>query len=264
MNYMDMPKLTAKDAEYMCNVESGIRTCVNVKSGNPFEEVKRYGIIKKEHTSDMDMNMINSCRVQSISCFSTTINKAYQFAIIFLLAMLIVSFLHELCHFFFCIIYNIPISGFLINIQGGISYIDLDDIGAVSPDGIYFIIMGPILLVNTVILIVSILIYKPRKYTNYFESHKMSIFNQFPEILLKSMGYFSAMVIFTNTLLSPIIESIQFLNGIAFKSDFMIAWNIANQLADPIGFRILLMISITFEISIAIFYLIIYGRKSID
>jgi hypothetical protein len=212
----------------------------------------------------MDMSIINSCHVQGISCFSTTINKAYQFAAIFLLAMLIVSLLHELCHFLFCVIYGVPISGFLINIQGGISYIDLEDIGSLSPDGVYFIIMGPLLMVNTVILIASIMIYKPRKYSNYFESHKMSILNQFSEILLKSMGYFSAMVIFTNTLLSPIIESIQLLNGIDFTSDLMIAWSTASQLSDPIGFKILLMLSITLEISIGIFYVIIYGRKSID
>jgi len=261
---MDKPISYFKEnSEIRCNIENGIRTCVNITSGNPFEEVKRYYTIKNENTKDMELKIFTSCPVQGLSCFSTNIKNSSKFAFIFFLALLFVSFIHELVHTISCYFSGVYIEGFLINIQGGITLINIENINTINHINLYFITIGPLLLVNLMFIAINFILYPPNKRIDTYINQKNILSGRIFENFIKACGYLSAITILTNTIFFPIVSAIGDLIGIAFNSDLMIAWDFSQEIEHPLNFRLLIIISVVIETAMAIMYILLYGKKQV-
>lgn len=253
----------------ICDVFRDINLCMNPQSPKPHIEAKHAGAYLLQSTRGMRMKSESLCHTKGMSCFTNNIRSASSFIGIFLIATFITNALHELFHFLMVFFGGVPTTGFTFSILGGSTNLTAADVTDYSMLFWYFAIMGPLLVVNMGSILFIIFMYRPQyitdhSYVNATTSARAS------EMFAKSVGYVSAIIILTNTVLSPLFYYLADYFGIAMASDLMVMWTMSYHFpVDPAHvfsggtlLRISVIVTTGLEVFVALYYILVYGKRS--
>lgn len=244
-----------------CQNDYGVEICFTNEVSDTFEESTQYFSIKNENTDDLYLSLNESCINVTTKCLSNNIVIAAKYLIIFIIAIFSTHFAHEIFHFTVFWLSGEKTSGFLITIGGGSTAVELPDASSHGVLWWYVALMGPLLFVNTTIMVIALLKYR----TNSSEKvifNETSLSRRYGEIFLKASGYVSATSILLNTIFSPIIEWFAKFYNFEMHSDLVMAWHESLLMVGgpQITMQILCIVTTAMMITLAFYYMFLIGN----
>lgn len=215
--------------DYKCDVIEGVRICIDRNSGNAFKQANAYYTILSEHVP-FQLDYANKCYRQGIACYSLNLRNAAMYISIFLLAALLINFLHELVHFMVFYVSGENVTSFSFTFNGGITNVTFPPVESHSILWWYAAIMGPLLFVNFTLIVCVYLYYANTPVMSNYRNITINA-TKFKEIFIKSVGYLSCIIIIMNTIFSPLFDIFYDALGVKNKSDFMTAWNLSLRMS---------------------------------
>lgn len=215
----------------VCDLVNGNKICVDKYHDDPFLQASRIKTIL-QGDNDYELEFVQSCKGQSITCFSTNLRLLSVYFFIYLLAAILINLLHELFHFGVFYFSGETVYGIEFGFNMGKTVIgEMPPVNSRSLWWWYLAIMGPLLFVNSLSIVVAYILYNPQ-YGQRIYRIKNPYSSRYFEIFLRAVAYLSSISIIGNTIMSPLLRYIFSQNYIDMQSDFTWAWSISLEMSD--------------------------------
>jgi hypothetical protein len=238
------------------------------KIGDTFKASNNYFVNRAEGTGKTSpFRMVKTCKVQGKECFRKNLLNASFFLLLFLVANFIINFLHELVHYSFLVVMEVPDASFTFSANFGFTTGTFPDFADPSiPWYLWFLeMMGPLLIVNFPAVLITMGNVKHVGNNPPYSRKTIKQEGRWVHVnFLKAIAYASVFTILLNTIFSPFYKILYTVLGQPRpSSDLEWAWIVASELSNP--YKVLMQLSIVFStgimIAVTILFLFLYNRR---